>query len=101
VQRHFFEAPQLDYDGMAALVPGLDFKTFKHVRAQLLERWWRMLQRARLRKAVSRDGRERKVALSYVVLKSGIAPERLTEVQLREALPEHVYDLLWGVHDAR
>ncbi|TAM77668.1 DUF721 domain-containing protein [bacterium] len=100
-QRYLFESPWIGYDGTAALVPGLDFALYAHVRARTLERWWKMLERARYRGAVSRDGRERKVAQSYVALKSGLTPERLTPVITRDILGDQIYDLLWGVHDAR
>ncbi|HVA37568.1 MAG TPA: DUF721 domain-containing protein [Candidatus Dormibacteraeota bacterium] len=101
VQRHLFEAPWIGYDGMSALVAGLDFALYARVRARTLERWWRMLEQLRRRGQPSRDGRERKVAQSYVALKSGLAPERLTPVIVREILGDQIHELLWGVHDAR
>lgn len=100
-QRHLFDSPWIGYEGVAALVPGLDFRIYARVRARTLERWWRMLQRMRYHATASRDGRERKVAQSYVTLKSGLPPERLTPLIVRDMLGDQIYNLLWGVHDAR
>ncbi|MDE2572714.1 MAG: DUF721 domain-containing protein [bacterium] len=100
-QRALFESPWIGYEGTAALIPGLEFAVYARLRARTLERWWQMLLRMQRHRVVSRDGRERKVAQSYVALKSGSAPERLTPLVVREMLGAEIYDLLWGVHDAK
>ena len=75
--RLLFEAPWLGYAGTAALVDGLTRARYESVRARLLTRWWETLARAGASKRLSRDGRERLIASSYVLLKSKSPPEAI------------------------
>ncbi len=76
--RLLFEAPWLGYAGTAELVDGLCKKEYERIRTQLLRRWWGLLEQTKAAGRLSRDGRERLVAGSYVVLRSKLPPERIT-----------------------
>ncbi|MGC1381784.1 MAG: hypothetical protein WA814_12275, partial [Candidatus Baltobacteraceae bacterium] len=92
--RLLFEAPWLGYAGTAALVGGLCEEEYERVRTQLLTRWWGLLVRARDAKRLSRDGRERLVASSYVVLRSKLPPEEIMPATVRSVLGDELHDLL-------
>lgn len=94
--RLLFEAPWLGYAGTVALVDGLQEEEYERIRSQLLAHWWRMLARARAAKRLSRDGRERLVASSYVLLQSRLAPEAIDPATVRSILGEELHDLLYG-----
>jgi hypothetical protein len=94
--RLLFEAPWLGYAGTAALVRGLKEEEYERVRAQLLARWWEALVRARTAKRLSRDGRERTLASSYVVLRSKLPPEEIVPATVRNVLGDELHDLLYG-----
>ncbi len=93
--RLLFEAPWLGYAGTAALVRGLKEEEYERVRAQLLARWWEALVRARAAKRLSRDGRERALASSYVVLRSKLPPEEIVPATVRNVLGDELHDLLY------
>ena len=46
--------------------------------------------------AVARDGRERLVASSYVLLQSKLAPEAIMPATVRNILGDELHDLLYG-----
>lgn len=94
--RLLFEAPWLQYRGTAALVDGLTSQEYDSIRRRLLARWWGLLERARLAKRLSRDGRERAIATSYVVLKSGLPPDEIRPATVRNELGDELHDLLFG-----
>lgn len=94
--RLLFEAPWLGYAGTVALVDGLQAEEYERIRTQLLAHWWRMLARARAAKRLSRDGRERLVASSYVLLQSRLAPEEIVPATVRSILGDELHDLLYG-----
>jgi hypothetical protein len=94
--RLLFEAPWLGYGGTAALVSGLQEEEYRRVRTRLLARWWGMLARARETKQLSRDGRERSIASSYVLLRSKIAPEEIMPETVRNVLGDELHELLYG-----
>ncbi|HMF28203.1 MAG TPA: DUF721 domain-containing protein [Candidatus Cybelea sp.] len=94
--RLLFEAPWLGYTGTVALVDGLQQEEYERIRSQLLAHWWRMLARARAAKRLSRDGRERLVASSYVLLQSRLAPEEILPATVRSILGDELHDLLYG-----
>ncbi len=96
-----FEAPWLGFAGTAALVSGLKEEEYERVRAALLARWWDVLARARSAKRLSRDGRERAIASSYVVLRSKIAPEEIVPATVRNVLGDELHDLLYGTAERR
>jgi hypothetical protein len=94
--RLLFEAPWLGYAGTVALVNGLQEEEYEQIRSQLLAHWWRMLARAKAAKRLSRDGRERLVASSYVLLQSRLAPEEIVPATVRSILGDELHDLLYG-----
>ncbi len=55
--------------------------------------------RARAAKRLSRDGRERLVASSYVVLQSKLPPEAIMPATVRSVFGDELHELLYG--DAR
>ncbi len=63
---------------------------------RLLSHWWGMLARARTAKRLSRDGRERLLASSYVLLQSKLAPEEIMPATVRNILGDELHDLLYG-----
>lgn len=94
--RLMFEAPWLGYSGTAELVDGLTPAEYDATRNRLLSRWWEALTRAREAKRLSRDGRERTIASSYVVLKSKLPPEAIDPATLRNVLGDELNELLFG-----
>jgi hypothetical protein len=99
--RLLFEAPWLGYTGTAALVDGLEEEEYERIRAQLLTHWWGILVRARAAKRLSRDGRERLVASSYVLLKSKIRPEEIIPATVRNILGDELHDLIYTSEQQR
>ena len=77
-------------------VDGLSRREYEAIRTRVLARWWDTLARARAAKRLSRDGRERLIASSYVVLKSGLAPEGIDQATLRSVLGDELHDLIYG-----
>jgi hypothetical protein len=95
VARLLYEVPWLGYDGVVKLVAGLTRGEYDGIRDRLLKRWWETLRRARYAGRLSRDGHERLVASSYVLLKSGIAPERIAPATVRNILGAELHDLIY------
>ncbi len=95
VARLLFEVPWLGHNGIAALVGGLDAQEYETIRARVLARWWETLARAARAKRVSRDRRERLVASSYVIVMSGLEPERIATATMRNVLGDEVFELLF------
>jgi hypothetical protein len=98
VSRLLYEAPWLGYAGTAALVEDLHRDDYDAIRRRLLQRWWDRLTRARYHGKLSRDGAERLIASSYVLLKSELAPERLTPAIVRNVLGDELHDFLYETH---
>jgi hypothetical protein len=96
VARLLFEAPWLGFAGTAALAEGLTHREYESIRARLLARWWETLARARAAKRLSRDGRERLIASSYVLLKSKLPPEEIAPATVRNVLGDELNDLIYG-----
>ncbi|HEY4433501.1 MAG TPA: hypothetical protein VGM99_03780, partial [Candidatus Cybelea sp.] len=94
--RLLFEAPWLGFVGTAELVDGLCKTEYESLRSQLLKRWWGMLEQTRLAGRLSRDGRERQVASSYVVLRSKLPPEQIAPATVRNVLGDELHDLLYA-----
>ncbi|MGA8574958.1 MAG: DUF721 domain-containing protein [Candidatus Cybelea sp.] len=94
--RLLFEAPWLGYAGTAALVDGLQQEEYERLRRQMLAHWWGILARARVAKRLSRDGRERLVASSYVLLRSKLPPEAIVAATVRNILGDELHELLYG-----
>jgi hypothetical protein len=94
--RLLFEAPWLGYAGTAALVEGLQEEEYERIRTRMLAHWWGMLARSRAAKRLSREGRERLVASSYVLLQSKLPPEEIMPATVRSILGDELHDLLYG-----
>jgi Dna[CI] antecedent, DciA len=94
--RLLYEAPWLGFAGTAALVDGLKEADYERVRSRMLAHWWGMLARARATRRIARDGRERLVASSYVLLQSKLPPEAIMPATVRSILGEELHDLLYG-----
>jgi len=95
VARLLYEAPWLGYDGVARLVTGLTRAEYNGIRDRLLKRWWETLRRALRAGQLSRGGHERLIASSYVLLKSGIAPESIAPATVRNLLGNELHDLIY------
>lgn len=94
--RLLYDAPWLGYAGTAELVNGLQEGEYERIRSRLLAHWWRILARARATKQLGRDGRERLIASSYVLLQSRLAPEAIMPATVRNILGDELHDLLYG-----
>ncbi|MGH7660886.1 MAG: DciA family protein [Vulcanimicrobiaceae bacterium] len=98
VQRLMFDVPWLGYLGIAELVTDLTRHEFDANRKVLLARWWEALERVRKTGKVSGTGRERQIASSYLLLRTGWEPERITPVIARSQLGDELYNLLYEKH---
>jgi hypothetical protein len=96
IARLLYDTPWLGFEGAKRLVCGLSRDEYELIRRRLLKRWWDMLQRALRSERLSRDGRERLIAGSYVLLKTGIDPERIAPQTVRNELGESLHDLIYG-----
>ena len=94
--RLLFEAPWLGYAGTAALAEGLTKREYSAIRSRLLASWWETLSRAQRDKRLSPDGRERRIASSYVLLRSNVAPEEIVPATVRNVLGDELHDLIYG-----
>lgn len=96
VARLLFEVPWLGYAGTAALVEGLTQDEYESIRRRLLNSWWETLARIRREGRRRVSARERSVASSYVLLKSGVDPERIAPSVVRNLLGDELHELLYG-----
>ncbi len=94
--RLLFEAPWLGYAPTAALVSGLSLEEYEAIRARLLAAWWETLSKARAAKRLSRNGYERSIASSYVLLRSKLPPEEIVAATIRSVLGDELHDLIYG-----
>jgi hypothetical protein len=99
VARLLFEVPWLGYAGIAALVDGLGHKEYEEIRLGLLARWWEALARARRVGRLSPSRRERLIASSYVIVKSGLEPEHIAPATMRNILGDEIFELLYEVRE--
>ncbi|HEY1728526.1 MAG TPA: DUF721 domain-containing protein [Candidatus Baltobacteraceae bacterium] len=97
VQRLMFDVPWLGFKGISSLVEGLSQDEYEMNKTALLARWWEALERVRKTATVSPDGLERQIASSYLLLKTGWEPDRITPLIARNELGD-VYDLLYEKH---
>ena len=95
ISRLLFEAPWLGFAGTAKLIEDLRQDEYDSIRRRLLQRWWDRLRRVHLTGTLSRDGAERLIASSYVLLKTELAPERLTPAIVRNVLGDDLHELLY------
>jgi hypothetical protein len=96
VSRLLFEVPWLGYAGIAALVQGLTRDEYESIRVRTLARWWAALARVQRSGRLSRDGRERLIGSSYVMVKSGLEPEQIAPATMRNLLGDELMALLYG-----
>lgn len=99
VSRLLFEVPWLGYAGIAVLVDGLQRDEYDAIRAKLLARWWSRLEGARRSGKLSADLRERLVASSYVIVKSGLEPEEIAPATMRNLLGDDLCKILYESND--
>lgn len=101
VQRLMFDVPWLGFSGISQLIEGLSLEEYETNRSALLARWWETLEGARRTGKLSRDGLERKIASSFLLLQTGWEPERVTPVIARNALGPELYELIYEKHQNR
>jgi hypothetical protein len=99
--RLLYETPWLGYEGVAQLVEGLQRAEYEAIRKRLLARWWDTLRLAVRAGRLSADHRERLIASSYVLLKSGIDPERIAPETVRNLLGDQLHDLIYGTEQRK
>lgn len=92
-ERLLFDAPWLDEHALRSQIEGLGADDVRAVRRRLLSRW---------RTAIARVGRaqhvgayERRIAQSYVVLQSGVTPDRIAPETIRNLLGPELAALLF------
>ncbi len=91
-----YEAPWLGYSGISELVGYISERDFAAVRRRVLSGWWDRLTRAARNGTVSPDNRERFLASSYVLLKSGLEPEHISPAVVRNLLGDEIHNLIFG-----
>ncbi|MHB8147524.1 MAG: DciA family protein [Vulcanimicrobiaceae bacterium] len=91
-----YQTPGIDFADAAAQVKGLSRQAFESQKRRLLGRWRTELDRVARDGRLSRGGRERSIASSYVLLKTGIPPEHIAPATIRNELGDVVYDLIYG-----
>ena len=96
VQRLMFDVPWLGFRGTAELVEGLSHEEYEANRTALLARWWEALTRARKTGILDPGGYERQVASSYLLLKTGWEPDRITPVISRNELTDEIHEMIYG-----
>jgi hypothetical protein len=92
-ERLLFEAPWLDEHALRSQVPGLTGADVRAVRRRLLSRWRTAIARVERSKRVG--DYERHIAQSYVVLQSGVAPDRIAPATIRNLLGDELAGLLF------
>lgn len=97
VARLLFEAPWLGHAGISALVEDLSKTEYESIRLRVLAQWWERLVRALRSGKLARGGRERLIASSYVILKSGLDPERISPAVVRNLLGDELHDFIYGI----
>jgi hypothetical protein len=91
-QRLMYDAPWLGFGGTAPLVDGMTRDDYDRWRRALLSRWWETLNRMRWTKRTTPV--ERRIASSFVLLESGLDPDRITPAIVRTVLGDDVVALL-------
>jgi hypothetical protein len=89
-----YEAPWLGYDEIARLAGGVERDEYDRLRRALLARWWETLVVAERSKRATPH--ERRIASSYVLLQSGLDPERITPAVVRNLLGTQLAALLFS-----
>ncbi len=92
-ERLLFDAPWLDEHALRSQVAGLGTDDVRAVRRRLLSRWRTAIARVERAKRVGEY--ERHIAQSYVVLQSGVAPDRIAPETIRNLLGAELAALLF------
>jgi hypothetical protein len=92
-ERLLFEAPWLDEHALRSQLPGLAGEDVRLVRRRLLARWRTAIARVERTKRVGEY--ERHIAQSYVVLQSGVAPDRIAPETIRNLFGAELAALLF------
>ncbi|MBC5798754.1 MAG: DUF721 domain-containing protein [Candidatus Eremiobacteraeota bacterium] len=85
-QRVLYATPWLDYAALREQLPALAPAEYEGARRHLLGRWWSILERARRAGGSAASGFERRIANSYVLLRSQLPPGRITPAVVRNLL---------------
>jgi len=96
VSRLLYEAPWLGFAGTSRLIEDVSAEEYAAIRHRLLARWWDRLCRAQRTGVLSRDGAERSLASSYVLLKSERPPERIDPATVRNLLGNELHEFIYG-----
>ena len=96
VARLLFEAPWLGYAGIAKIIKPLPEREYESIRHRVLSRWWETLTRATRAGKLTKSGRERLIASSYIILKSGLDPEDISPSVVRNLLGDELHELIYG-----
>jgi hypothetical protein len=95
LERVLFNAPWLSPEEIRLQVRDAGSDEIEAARRALLQRWWLVLERAR-RTGRDLTRRERSIASSYVLLQSGLAPDRITPAVVRNVLGDEMEAQLSG-----
>jgi hypothetical protein len=95
LERVLFNAPWLSLEEIRVQVRDAGRDEIEAARRALLQRWWLILERAR-RAGRALTRRERSIASSYVLLQSGLPPDRMTPAIVRNLLGEELEAQLSG-----
>jgi len=98
-QRLMYETPWLGFEAIAEHSGGLDRRDCEEVRRELLRRWWETLARVERTGRLRSDGFERRIASSYLLLQSGLAPDQVSRAAMRNLLGDHLEALLFGASE--
>ncbi len=93
VLRLMYEAPWLGFAEIARLAGGVSRADYERWRRALLARWWEIMLRAAWSKRATTI--ERRIGSSYVLLQSGLAPDRITPPVVRNLLGDEIAALLY------
>jgi hypothetical protein len=96
VQRIMYETPWLTRQDISVQVGGLAREEYEEIRRGLLRRWLEILERVERTGKLRSDGFERRIAGSYILLQSGLAPDRISQAAARNLLGKRLEALLFG-----
>ncbi len=95
-QRVLYMTPWLNYAALREQLPALEPEEYEQARRHLLTRWWAILERARQAQRLCASGFERRIASSYVLLRSQLPPDRMTAAVVRNLLGPELERLAFG-----
>jgi hypothetical protein len=100
LERLLFAAPWLPFEDVREQLPRVTVADYERARRTLLGRWWVVLERARVAQRLGNAANERSIASSYVLLRTRLAPDRITPAVVQNALGPELYGLLYGEREA-